>query len=379
MVDLQESRRKLDVIDNEIVKLMKERLEISKDVAEYKIMNNKPVFDKEREMTKLETLCAKVEDGFGKRCIDELFKQIMAMSRKLQYGILESEGHSKAMPYESVAKLPTDGCRVVYQGVPGAYSHAATLKYFGEQIDCHPVATFRLAMEAIKNGEADYAVLPLDNSTAGIVNDTYDLLREYDNYIVAEETVKVEHALVGLKGTDLSKVNRVYSHPQGLMQCAKYLEGHNWQQLSASNTAVAAKKILEEGDMTQVAVSSEIAAKLYGLDVLASNINTVGINTTRFVIISKKRIITEDADKISICFEIPHETGSLYNILSHIMFNGLNMTKIESRPISEKKWEFMFYVDFGGHFSDPAVKNCLRGIEEEAISIKLLGNYVSRD
>lgn len=379
VIDLAESRGKLDIIDKQIVELMRQRLEISKDVAEYKIANNRAVFDKAREEEKLGTLCALVEDDFGKRCVDELFRQIMAMSRKLQYGILEAGEHSKAAPYESVKALKTEGCHVVYQGVPGAYSHAATLKYFGDNVDCACVASFRGAMEAIKNDEADYAVLPIDNSTAGIVNDTYDLLREYDNYIVAEETVKIEHALVGIPGTDLSKVERVYSHPQGLMQCAKYLEGKGWQQLGATNTAVAAKKIVDEKDMSQVAIASETAAKLYGLEILAPHINTSGVNTTRFVIVSKKRIVTNDADKISICFEIPHEAGSLYSILSHIMFNGLNMTKIESRPISERKWEFMFYVDFNGHLSDAAVKNCLRGIEEEAIAIKVLGNYKSRE
>ena len=379
VIDLSESRQKLDVIDRQIVELMKQRLEISKDVAEYKIANNKAVYDKAREGEKLKTLCACVEDDFGKRCVDELFKQIMAMSRKLQYGILEAGGYSKAAPHKAVKELEKKGCHIVYQGVPGAYSHAATLKYFGDAADCSCVSTFRAAMEAIKNGEADYAVLPLDNSTAGIVNDTYDLLREYDNYIVAEETVKIEHALVGIPGTDLSKVTRVYSHPQGLMQCAKFLEDKGWQQLGAANTAIAAKKIVDENDMTQVAIASETAARLYGLEILAPHINTSGVNTTRFVIVSKDRIVTEDADKVSICFEIPHEAGSLYSILSHIMFNGLNMTKIESRPISERKWEFMFYVDFGGHISDAAVKNCLRGIEEEAIAIKLLGNYKARD
>jgi chorismate mutase/prephenate dehydratase len=379
VIDLAESRSKLDVIDKQIVELMRQRMEISKDVAEYKIANNKAVYDKTRENEKLKTLCALVEDEFDKKCVDELFKQIMAMSRKLQYGILEAGEHSKAAPHVAVKELEKDGCRVVYQGVPGAYSHAATLKYFGENADCSCVPTFRAAMEAIKNGEADYAVLPLDNSTAGIVNDTYDLLREYDNYIVAEETVKIEHALVGIPGTDISKVKRVYSHAQGLMQCAKFLEDKGWQQLGAPNTAVAAKKILDDKDSTQVAIASETAAKLYGLEILASHINTSGVNTTRFVIVSKNRIVTEDADKVSICFEIPHEAGSLYSILSNLMFNGLNMTKIESRPISERKWEFMFYVDFGGHISDAAVKNALRGIEEEAIAIKLLGNYKGRD
>ncbi len=379
MIDLNESRKKLDIIDKQIVELMKQRLDISRDVAEYKIANNKPVFDKEREADKLKTLCGMIEDDFGKRCVDELFKQIMAMSRKLQYGILESGELSKASPYEEVEVLNKKGCHVIYQGVPGANNHAAALKYFGEDVDCSCVPTFRAVMEGIKNGEADYAVLPIDNSTAGIVNDTYDLLREYDNYIVAEETVKIEHALVGIPGTKLSDVKRVYSHPQGLMQCARYLEDKGWQQIGAANTAIAAKKIAEEKDTTQVAVASERAAKIYGLEILASHINTSGVNTTRFVIVSRKRIVTKDADKISICFEIPHEAGSLYSILSHIMFNGLNMTKIESRPISEKKWEFMFYVDFNGHLSDAAVRNCLRGIEEEAIAIKVLGNYKSRE
>ena len=381
VVDLSESRQKLDVIDKQIVELMTERLKISRDVADYKIANKKPVFDIEREKSKLETLTSLVEGDFNKKCVDELFRQIMAMSRKLQYTILESHGElSKATPCIRVPEIDKTYCRVVYQGVPGAYSHAAVLKYFGSDENAYNVPTFREAMEAIKKGEADYAVLPIDNSTAGIVNDTYDLLKEYDNYIVAEETVKIEHALLGLKGTDLSKVTRVYSHPQGLMQCAKFLENYpDWEQISAANTAMSAKQIALDNDMTHVAIASETAAKLYDLEILKDHINTSGINTTRFVIVSNKRIVTDNADKLSICFEIPHVPGSLYSIISHIIFNGLNMTKIESRPRTDKKWEFMFYVDFTGNLEDAAVKNALRGIEEEAISIKVLGNYKTTD
>lgn len=381
MVDLSESRQKLDKIDKQIVDLLGERLLISKDVADYKIANKKPVFDKERENQKLDTLTGLVEGDFNKKCVNELFTQIMAMSRKLQYSIMEAHGDlSKATPCIKVQEIYKSGCRVVYQGVKGAYSHAAVLKYFGTDENAYNVPTFREAMEAIKNGEADYAVLPIDNSTAGIVNDTYDLLKEYDNYIVAEETVKIEHALLGLPGTDLSKVTKVYSHPQGLMQCAKFLENYpEWQQISAANTAMSAKQIKEDNDITHVAIASETAAKIYGLEVLKSQVNTSGINTTRFVIVSNKRIVTNDADKISICFEIPHVTGSLYSIISHIIFNGLNMSKIESRPLSDKKWEFMFYMDFSGNLDDAAVKNALRGIEEEALSIKVLGNYKSVD
>ena len=376
VIDLSESRQKLDVIDRQIVELMKQRLEISKDVAEYKIANNKAVYDKAREEEKLKTLCACVEDDFGKRCVDELFKQIMAMSRKLQYGILEAGGYSKAAPHKAVKELEKKGCHIVYQGVPGAYSHAATLKYFGDAADCSCVSTFRAVMEAIKNGEADYAVLPLDNSTAGIVNDTYDLLREYDNYIVAEETVKIEHALVGIPGTDLSKVTRVYSHPQGLMQCGKFLNEHSsWQQISQANTAMAAQKVIKENNPKTAAIASETAAKLYGLEILEEGINDNKTNTTRFIIVSRKKCYRRDASKISIMFEIPHESGSLYTILSHMIYNDLNMTKIESRPIPEQPFEYRFFVDFEGNLADAAVENAILGIKEEAARLKILGNY----
>ena len=188
--------------------------------------------------------------------------------------------------------------------------------------------------------------------------------------------MKVEHALLGLPGTDLDKVTTVYSHPQGLMQCEEFLSGHKeWQQISQVNTAVAAKKILEDNDCTHVAIASEDAAEEYGLEVLKRKINDLDNNTTRFVIITNTRKFVKNARKMSIVFETANETGTLYNLLSHIIYNGLNMNKIESRPIEGRNWEFRFFVDFEGNIDDPPVMNALRGIQEEAVSIKLLGNY----
>ena len=188
--------------------------------------------------------------------------------------------------------------------------------------------------------------------------------------------MKVEHALLGLPEADIDNIKVVYSHPQGLMQCEKFLENHKeWQQVGQPNTAGSAKKVLDENNPSHVAIASKEAAECFGLKILEEDISDSDDNSTRFVIITNKRMFVKTADKVSICFETNDEAGTLYNLLSHIIYNGLNMTKIESRPIEGKPWEFRFFVDFTGNIDSLEVKNALRGIEEEANSIKLLGNY----
>ncbi|MCM1467724.1 MAG: prephenate dehydratase [Alistipes sp.] len=376
MLDLQEIRNEIDIVDRELVKLFEKRMQLTTDVAKYKIETGKKVLDPQREKQKLETIEKLVSNDMNKRSINEIFTQIISNSRKYQYMLLESMGQTLREDYEALDELPVKGCRVVYQGVPGAYAYIAVKRFFGEDVDNYNVKTWRDAMEAVKRGEADYAVLPIENSTAGIVSDVYDLLQEYNNYIVAETYVKVEHALLGLPGAAIGDIKRVYSHPQGLMQCRSFLNEHkDWQTSEQINTAVSAKKVMEDGDKTQAAIASVEAAKLYGLSILQEKINTEDNNTTRFVVISNKRAFLKDAGKVSICFETEHTAGSLYDMLSHIIYNGLNMTKIESRPIEGKAWQFRFFIDFMGNIDDASVMNALRGIEEEAMNIKLLGNY----
>lgn len=376
MLDLGEIREQIDGIDKQLVKLFEDRMALCREVAEYKISTGKKVLDTEREKAKLEAISALVGDKGNAHAINDLFSQIMANSRKMQYRLLEENGQTLREPYEAVDEVDKKNCKVVYQGVPGAYADIAMKRYFGEDVDNFNVPTWKDAMDAVKNGEADYAVLPIENSTTGIVAGVYDLLQKYNNYIIAETYVKVEHALLGLPGTDIDKITTVYSHPQGLMQCEGFLEQHkNWKQISQSNTAGSAKKVLEENDPTHVAIASEEAAKCYGLEVLKSKINDLDNNTTRFVIVTNSRKFVKNAKKMSIVFETANEAGTLYNLLSHIIYNGLNMNKIESRPIEDRAWEFRFFVDFEGNIDDSRVINALRGIEEEAVSIKLLGNY----
>ena len=231
-------------------------------------------------------------------------------------------------------------------------------------------------MEEVAEGRADYAVLPIENSTAGIVAGIYDLLAEYDLSIVGEQIIRPEHVLLGMPDASLEDITCVCSHPQALAQCGKYLEAHpGWKTREMENTAGSAKQVKEDGDKTQAAIASRQAGELYGLRILAENICYNGQNATRFIIVSKKPIYVKDAHKISIFFELPHESGTLYNMLSHIIYNGLNMTKIESRPIAGRTWEYRFFVDFEGNLKDSAVKNALRGIEAEANRMRILGNY----
>lgn len=376
MKQLLELREKLDVIDEQIVALYQERMSICEQVGDIKINAGRKIFDKQREKEKLLAVTANVEDAFHKKGITELFEQLMSMSRKLQYQLLTKRGALGRLPFIGVDKLDVENSRIVFQGTEGAYSQAAMEKYFGSDINSFHVQTFRDAMEAIEEGSADFAVLPIENSSAGAVNEVYDLLMEFENYIVGEVFLPIDHTLAGLPGTKLSEIERVYSHPQALMQSAKFLDEHrDWQQISVANTAVAAKKVLEDNMHTKAAICSAYAAEYYGLEVLQEKINHNSENATRFIVVTNQKIFLKDASKISICFEGAHESGSLYHLLSHFIYNDLNMIKIESRPIEGRNWEYCFFVDFEGNMADGAVKNAIRGLREEARSLKILGNY----
>ena len=263
MEDLGKLRDQIDSIDDQIVKLFEERMKVSEGVAAYKRSVGKPVLDKEREKNKIEKVTAKTTNAFNRQGVESLFNQIMAISRMLQYQRLASERTDLEGFYEGEMKV-TSETKVVYAGVPGAYAESAMLNYFGTEIDGFNVETFGDAMEAVHSGLADYAVLPIENSSTGSVNDVYDLLSDYDNHIVGETMVKIEHALLALPGSSLNQIRTVYSHPQGLMQCSRFLdEKRGWQQVSLQNTAASAKRVVDDGDLSQAAIASKQAAKNY--------------------------------------------------------------------------------------------------------------------
>ncbi len=375
-MDLLACRKELDGIDRQIVELFEKRMKICGDVARSKIESGKAVHDPEREQQKLAAVKELAHGDFNQQAVQELFAQMMTISRRYQYGLLAASGRSVKPGFEKVTEIPKAGVRVVHQGVEGAYSHAATLQYFGSDADIHHVQTFEDAMKEVWDGTSDYAVLPLQNSSAGAVIDNYDLLMKYQNHIVAEVFLPVSHFLLGHPDAELSDIRTVYSHPQALMQSSEYLNAHKeWKQVRLENTAVAARKVTADGDKSQAAVASEIAGKLYGLKALASAIQNNQGNTTRFIVLTKKPIYHEKASKISISFELPHRVGTLYNILNHISYNGVSMQMIESRPVPGRNWEYRFFIDMEGNLDDARICNALTAISQEAQNLRILGNY----
>ncbi len=377
MKELSEIRDEIDQIDQEMLRLYETRMDLAEEMAAYKIANNKNVYDKVREQEKLDKLSGMASDDFTRQGVLELFEQIMSTSRKKQYKILAEKGLMDSLHYTCCEQFDYTDKRIVFQGVEGAYSQKAMYTFFGSKCKGEAVATWREAMEEIQSGKADYAVLPIENSSAGIVAENYDLLIEYDVSIVGEQVIKIEHALLGLPGASLSDIKTVYSHPQALMQCSHFLEQEHpeFESKSMKNTAISAQKIKTDHDISQAAIAGITNAKIYDLHVLAEAIQDNLENETRFIIVSKEHKYLKSADKVSLCFELPHEKGSLYHILSHFIFNGLNMTKIESRPRKGKNWEYQFFVDFQGNLAEDDVLSALRGLKEETISFKILGNY----
>lgn len=374
VVDLAESRGKIDQIDREITKLFEERMKIANDVAAYKRSTGKPVYDAQREEEKLKTLREYAKNEFNQMAVEDLFRQIMSISRKYQYQKLSSEFYEH--PFQELDSLDVnEDTRVVYFGEKGAFTEQAMTEYFGSKITAFHRSTFREVVETVANKEARYGVLPIENTSTGNIMDIYDLLAQYEVKIVAEHVIHIEQSLLARPGARLSQIKKVYSHPQGLMQCAPFLEEHGMEGIKYDSTAAAAKKVAGEDDMSQAAIASIRAAEVFGLDILEKNINFQNENYTRFIVISNQKVFLKGAHKISLCFELKHEAGSLYHMLSNFYYNGLNLTEIVSRPIPGRSFEYRFFVDIEGNLNDSSVVNAMETIRESAKNLRILGNY----
>lgn len=266
--------------------------------------------------------------------------------------------------------------RVLYQGEPGAYADEAAALFFGEDVPRAHVETWEDIFLTLREGRADYGVLPIENSSTGSISQVYDLLAQYGAYIVGEQTVRVEHCLVALPGACLDGIREVCSHEQGLRQCAEFLKAHpDWRAVPRLNTAESAKYVAERGDLTLAAICSRRAARLYGLDILAERIHFNAQNDTRFVVVSPVMERRAGCDKVSALFVLPHRSGSLHEIMTIFAVNGLNMMKLESRPIVGRSWEYLFFVDFTGDLAAPGMDGVLLELSQTAEGFRVLGNY----
>ena len=265
--------------------------------------------------------------------------------------------------------------KVAFQGEKGAYSESAVYKFFGLSVDVKPCRDLTEAFESVDKQESKFGVVPVENSLEGSINQTYDLFLKHDLKVCGEVIVRVSHCLLANKGTTLKQVKAVYSHPQALAQCRNFLERSGWELIPTYDTAGSAKMLKEKGLKDAAAIASERAAEIYGLKILAREIEDNPNNYTRFFVLSKEDSTKTGNDKTSIIFAAAHTPGALYQALGEFAKRGISLTKIESRPTKQTPWEYNFYLDFEGHRSEPRCTEALEALRKYSAFIKILGSY----
>ena len=380
--DLNEIREAINEVDQSLAQLFEKRMELVALVAEYKIENDIPILNSEREKQVIDRALESLRDKSLSREMEIFFNELMAISREYQSRyidekfVAQTRGSDEAWGISALASRETKKLKIGFQGVEGSFSEEALLNYFGREAMTSSFRFFEDVFMAIDRGDVDYGILPVENSSTGSVNEVYDLLRKYGCHINGEIVLKVKQNLLGVKGASMEDIKEVYSHSQGFQQSAEFFKEHpSWKLIPYHNTALGAKLVSEAGDISRAAVASERAAAIYGLDILKENLNFNSKNYTRFVIVGKDLELDESSDKISVVLTVRHKAGSLCDVLRLFSQEGLNLLKIESRPIMDKSWEYFFHLDFEGNLQDPHVSRIMDQIRSRTTYFKILGNY----
>ena len=375
-MNLEDLRKKIDTIDDEMIDLFVQRMAVSTEIAQYKLNNKLPVYDPAREREKLYDASGKVDEQY-KTYMTALFSLLFELSRADQEKLI----HPKSPLVEKIENaiktsdwVFPNRTVVACQGTEGAYSQLAAEKLFAIPSILY-FNNFESVFSAVDSGLCPYAILPLENSTAGSINQVYDLLTKYPFSIVKSVQLKIDHCLLAKKGVDLSSIKEVYSHEQALAQCAGYLKTLGCKVTVCENTAVAAKIVSESPRDDVAALSSHNCAPLYGLNCLAESVQDRGSNFTRFICISKSLAIYPGANKTSLMLTTSHKPGSLYQVLSRFYIRGINLIKLESRPIPNRDFEFMFYFDLEASVYSPALLQTLGELQVLCDEFYYLGTY----
>ncbi|MBE7022239.1 MAG: prephenate dehydratase [Ruminococcaceae bacterium] len=363
---LNELRKQIDSIDSQMLALFEARMDVAKQVGAYKKERNLPIFVPEREQAVIESRVSALKNPEYAELTADFFNHVMQLSRRLQ----ASDGPAP------IVELAQEEPRVAYLGRPGSFSEEALFKFFPKARQAVAAETFAGIFKHLKDDRVDYGVLPIENTSTGTITEVLDLLCAHDFYIIGEAVLKVNQNLAALPGTRLSDVRRVYSHPQALAQCADFLNTlPDVQKIPLESTADSAHFVAAQTDGQSAAVVSKRAADLYGLAILKEAIQGNDLNTTRFVVIAKERKTNPKSNKISLVFTLPHESGSLHNVLSCFARHGLNLLYIESRPLPGRNFEYSFYTDFTGTPGGIEEQTAIDEIRGLASSLRILGCY----
>ena len=374
---IEELRQEIDTIDEELVKLFVKRMGVSAQVAEYKRENGRSVLDPSRERQ----LLTRVSELAGEELESQtrvLYNLILSLSRSHQNHCL---GFDDALlgkirnGIKDTAPVFPERAFVACQGVEGAYSQLACDKLFSAANIMY-MNSFEGVFNAVDKGLCRYGILPLENSTAGSVNQIYDLMLKYNFHIVRSTRLHISHVLLANKGAKLENIKEIYSHEQALQQCSEFLQNLKGVRVNVcENTAMAAKAVAESGRDDVAAISSESCAALYDLDILEAELPNVGNNYTRFICIAKPLEIYPGAHRTSLMLVLPHKPGALHSILSKFYSLGVNLLKLESRPIPGRDFEFMFYFDIEVSVYSEAFENLLSQLQAESDKFQYLGSY----
>ena len=376
-MELKELRDQIDTIDDELVSLFTKRMEFSAQIADYKKANRMPIHVPSREREILQEVAAKAGPEMS-NYVRVLYSMIFELSRSYQ----SKRNTTVTQLYETITqsientpKLFPQAPMVACQGVEGAYSQIACEKIFKSPFIMY-FKNFEGVFQAIDKGLCQYGILPIENSTAGSVKKVYDLMIHHNFSIVRTFRMKVDHNLIANRGAELTGIKEIYSHEQAISQCSEFLQSMPGVQITpVENTAVAAKKVAESGRTDVAAISSHMCEELYGLKSLADGIQDKGNNRTRFICISKNLEIYPGSDKTSIMMVLNHKPGALYKVLARMYVLGINVIKLESRPIPDKDFEFMFYFDLETSIYSEEFVQLMCELDDLCEEFKYLGSY----
>ena len=376
-MDLNDYRKQIDDIDRQLLALFGQRMEVAAAIAAYKKEHGLPVLDGKREREKLLDVAAKTPDDLKDYAVS-LYSLLFELSRSHQTRMLGTNTaltEQIAQAIENTPKLFPGSAAVACQGVEGAYSQLACDRLF-KLPNVFYFSNFEAVFSAIEKGLCQYGVIPVENSTAGSVNAVYDLMMRHDFRIVRSLRLKVDHNLLANPGAKLSDIREICSHEQAIAQCSAFLQKHpEITVVRCENTAAAAKRVAQSGRKDVAALSSRSCAELYGLTCLASNVQDQGNNFTRFICISKNLEIYPGADRTSLMMVLPHRPGSLYKVLSRFYALGINLNKLESRPMPERNFEFMFYFDLDTSVYTPQFQQLMAELPSLCEEFSYLGSY----
>jgi len=351
-MNLEDLRKKIDTLDAEIVALIGERAKVAEEIGRGKKEQNKLIEDKEREFRVLENVKSIARDkNLNQADIEDIYSRIIAACKNME------------------------GIEAAFQGEAGAYSEEATFQFFGPSVQIRPRETLEEVFKLVEKGEVQFGVIPVENSLEGNINRAYDLLLESSLMVCGEIELRVIHCLISSPEAGLDAIKKVYSHPQALAQCRSFLKHLNLEVVPTYDTAGSVKMIKESGATDSAAVASARAAELYGMKIVAREIEDNPNNFTRFLILSREDSPPTGNDKTSIVFSTKERPGAMYKALGEFASRNINLTKIESRPTRQKPWEYNFYLDFQAHRKEKPAREALSALEEVSLFVKILGSY----